>query len=77
MKLFGKYYYVMQAVLGALLTIGAMAQAIRGMFNETPAFVNVILVAIAIIAYCLLYLPSMREYKKYKYIIKKQTEQNG
>ena len=66
MKLLAKIYYTGSIVFFALVVIGALAQAIRGLFIGTPAFINVLFCSLAYIAYDFLLLNAIRDYKAFK-----------
>lgn len=74
MNTLAKIFYVGQMAVAALLTLGALAQTIRGLFNGTPAFVNIMFAIMTYTTYTLMYKTSRQEYKEYKNRNKKSAE---
>lgn len=65
-KILAHIYYVGQIITYGGLVIWALTMVIRGLFSGTPAFINICFAVMTCTTYCLLYVPSVREYRYYK-----------
>lgn len=76
-KILAHIYYVGQIITYGGLVIWALSMVIRGLFCGAPAFINICFAIMACTTYCLMYVPSVREYKEHKarHNKKTQTEQ--
>jgi len=77
MKIIANIYYVGQIVFSAALAIWALYMALRGLFTGGSLFVTFCFAVMTCTTYCLMYVPSVREYKEHKarHNKKAQTEQ--
>ena len=78
MKIIANFFYVGQIVFSAALTIWALYMTLRGLFTGGSLFVTFCFAVMTCTTYCLMYVPSVREYKEHKarHNNKTQTEQN-
>lgn len=66
MKLLAKIFYVGQIAAAVLFIIFALFQAVRSIIIHSPGFIVICFAVMAYVAYSLMFVPSVKEYKEYK-----------
>ncbi len=66
MKFIAKLFYIGQIVGAVFFLVFALSQTVRSIVTHAHCFIVICFVALTLVSYYLMYVPSVKEYKEYK-----------